>query len=128
MKQSIRHQMSRLRRALLDLKESPGRLLPLFLDDLPLMKGTVYPLRRRCGKPGCRCAKTGELHESLVLTASVEGRTRLRTLSPEEIERTRELTRRYQRVRAARAEFVKLYGRMVKIIDRLENLRRVDPR
>ena len=85
-------------------------------------------IRRRCGKAACRCRGKGELHESLVLTASVDGRTRSQSLLPDEGERARELTRRYQRVRTARAEFVKLYSRMVEIIDELEGLRRVNPR
>ncbi len=128
MNQITRRRLSRLRRGLLDLREQPGRLLPIFLDDHPLIKGTVYSLRRRCGKLGCRCVKKGELHESLVWTASVDGRTQLRSLSADHVVRARELTRRYQRVRAARAQFVKLYSRMVNIIDELERLRRVELR
>lgn len=126
MKQNTKPRLSRLRRTLLDLREMPGRLFPVFLDKHPLVKGTVYSLRRRCGKPGCRCAKKGERHESLVWTASVRGRTRLKSLAADQVTRVRELTQRYQRVRAARAEFVRLYGRMVHIIDELERLRRVD--
>ena len=126
MQEKDRQRLSRLRQQLVQLKDQPGELLPIFLGDSPLVKGTVYPLRRRCGKPSCRCAR-GELHESLVLTASVEGRTKLRSLAEEQAERVRELTQRYQQFRTARADFVKRYVRMVKIIDAIERLRRVKP-
>jgi len=126
MQYKTRQRLSRLRQQLVRMKDQPGQLVPVFLGDRPLLKGTVYPLRRRCGKPSCRCAQ-GKLHESLVLTASVGGRTRLQSLSEDKIERARELTQRYQQVRTARAEFVKLYTQMVKIIDAIERLRRVKP-
>ena len=126
MQTKARHRLSRLRQTLVRMKDQPSQLLPIFLGDQLLVKGTVYPLRRRCGKPTCRCAE-GELHESLVLTASVEGRTQLQSLPEEKIERARELTQRYQQFRTARAEFVKLYTQMVKIIDAIERLTRVKP-
>ena len=124
MQNKARQRLSRLRQTLVQMKDEPGKLIPIFLGDQPLVKGTVYPLRRRCGKPTCCCAQ-GELHESLVLTASVEGRTRLQSLAEEKIGRARELTQRYQQFRTARADFVKLYTQMVKTIDVIEGLRRV---
>ena len=126
MQEKTLQRLSRLRQTLVRMKDQPGQLLPVFLNNRPLVKGTVYPLRRRCGKSTCRCAQ-GELHESLVLTASVEGRTRLQSLPEEKIERVREFTRCYQQFRTARADFVKLYTQMVKIIDTIERLRRVKP-
>ena len=126
MQNRSRRRLSRLRLALLSLKDQPGHLFPIFLDNRPLAKGTVYPLRRRCGKPRCYCRK-GDRHESHVLSASVSGRTRLWSLPAERLEEVRVLSQRYQRFRAARAEFVKRYTQMVKLIDAIERLRRVKP-
>lgn len=126
MQEKTRQRLSKLRQQLVRMKDQPGQLLPVFLGNEPLVKGTVYPLRRRCGKPSCRCAH-GKLHESLVLTASVEGRTKLQSLPEEKVERIRELTGRYQKFRTARADFVKLTTRMIRIIDAIEQLRRVNP-
>ena len=39
-----------------------------------LIKGSLVPNRRRCGKPGCRCAE-GELHESLAFTYKEGGKS-----------------------------------------------------
>ena len=126
MQKQSRERLSRFRQSLLLLKDQPGQFFPIFLDNQPLVKGTVYPLRRRCGKPTCSCRK-GELHETQVLSASVGGRTRLWSVSAERLEDLCVLTQRYQRFRSARADFVKRYTQMVKIIDAIERLRRVKP-
>ena len=42
----------------------------------PLVKGNVYELARKCGKPNCICTR-GELHRSMVLTWSEKGKSRL---------------------------------------------------
>ena len=126
MQKRSRERLSRLRKSLLSLKDQPGHLFPIFLDGQPLVKGTVYPLRRQCGKPTCACRK-GEPHETQVLSASVGGRTRLWSFPAERLEDLRELAQRYQRFRSARADFVKRYTQMVKIIDAIERLRRVKP-
>lgn len=91
-----------------------------------MVKGTVYPLRRRCGKPNCRCAR-GKLHETTVLSASISGRSRLWTIPAAHVEKMNKLTRRYQRFRTARADFVKLYTKMLRAIDAIEKVRRKEP-
>ena len=90
-----------------------------------MVKGTVYPLRRRCGKPNCRCAG-GKLHETIVLSASISGRSRLWAVPAAQVEKMCKLTKRYQRFRAARADFVKLYTKMLRAIDAIEKVRRKD--
>jgi len=120
-----RHRLSSLRQTLVRLKDRPGKLLPIFLEGYPMVKGTVYPLRRRCGKPNCRCAG-GKLHETIVLSASISGRSRLWAVPAAQVEKMCKLTKRYQRFRAARADFVKLYTKMLRAIDAIEKVRRKD--
>jgi hypothetical protein len=121
-----RQRLSGLRQTLARLKDRPGKLLPIFLEGYPMVKGTVYPLRRRCGRPNCRCAR-GKLHETIVLSASISGRSRLWTVPADQVEKMRKLTRRYQRFRTARADFVKLYAKILCVIDVIEKVRRKDP-
>jgi len=45
----------------------------------PLIRGSVYNLRRKCGKAVCRCQE-GHLHESWVLSVPEKGRKRLQTV------------------------------------------------
>ena len=65
-----------------------------------VLRGTLTTFRRRCGKPGCRCA-TGEPHESPALTYTDGGRTKTLTLSVGELDEVRTALARYE---AARAE------------------------
>ena len=91
-----------------------------------MIKGTVYEQRRKCGKPGCRCA-AGELHTSMILSRSEEGRTKLAAIPSGFLKDYQVLTERYQRFRRARARLGQIYKAMVKLIDQLEEARRKEP-
>ncbi|MCI0353925.1 MAG: hypothetical protein L0099_02635, partial [Acidobacteria bacterium] len=92
------------------------------------VKGSVYDLRTRCGKPSCHCAsEQGPLHTSTVLSWSDQGKTRLRTLPPAQRSRFRRLAENYRRFRQARAALVKLHQRITAHIDRLETALRLPP-
>lgn len=68
--------------------------------DPELLRGSVIVLRRRCGKPTCRCA-TGEPHETPALSFSQAGRTRTLTLREHDLVEVEAALARY---RAARDE------------------------
>lgn len=120
-------QLSRIRQALVQLRDELGLLLEVFLARELLVKGSVYTLRRKCGKPTCACAR-GDLHGSVVLSWSEAGRTRLRSLPPARRGDVRAAVRRYQRFRRARARLVKLHAEMLAIIAALEAARRQEER
>ena len=100
--------------------------LPGLLEDCfgrePLLPGSLYTLRRKCGKPNCRCAR-GELHESTVL--SYRGQERPRNISPppEQIDLLRTMTDDYRRVRQARAKLVRWQRQLLALVDALEEAR-----
>ena len=121
---------SRLRLALKSLLAEHQRQLRQLLPVRQLVKGSVYELKTRCGKPSCHCAsEDGPLHSSTVLSWSEHGKTRLRTLPPGERARYQQLTEDYRRFRQARAALVKLQRRMLATIDQLEkSLRRPPPK
>lgn len=116
---AAREQLSRLRQSLSRLRDEANQLLDVFLRREPLTRGSVYELRRKCGKPSCCCATEGQLHAVTVLSVSEEGRTRLRTIPPDQIATLRALTAQYQRFRRARARLVKVHRQMVTVIDQL---------
>lgn len=118
--------LSRLRQSLVRLKEEISRLLPTFLARESLVAGSVYELRRKCGKPRCCCTE-GELHSSWALSWSEAGRTRLSSVPPGRWVELRLLTRRYQEFRNSRARLVKIHQEMIQIIDQMEVLRRKKP-
>ncbi len=119
---------SRLRLALksllADYQGQLDRLLPL----RQLVRGSVYELQTRCGKPSCHCASDeGPRHTSTVLSWSEKGRTRLRTLPPGKRARFQQWAENYRRFRQARAALVKLQRRMLTAIDQLEKTLRLPP-
>ncbi len=119
---------SRLRQALKALVADYQRQIDDLLPLRQLVKGSVYNLQTRCGKPSCHCADDqGPLHTSAVLSWSDQGKTRLRTLPPGELSRFRQLTENYRRCRRARAALVKLHQRILAHIDRLEKALRLPP-
>ena len=119
---------SRLRLALKSLLAGHQRQLDEMLPLRQLVKGSVYELKTRCGKPTCHCASDpGPLHASTVLSWSEHAKTRLRTLPPGERVRFRQLTENYRRFRQARAALVKLQRRMLASIDQLEKTLRLPP-
>jgi hypothetical protein len=122
-KKSERERFSRLRQTLLQLAgEIAGLVKPLF-SDRPVMKGTVYELKRKCGKPGCKCAR-GELHTRMVLSASEGGKTRLQVIPHGSLGEVQEKVRRYQEFRRVRARLGELYRKMLTVIDEMEAMRR----
>jgi hypothetical protein len=119
---------SRLRQALKTLLDDYQRQVDALLSLRQLVKGSVYDLRTRCGKPSCHCASAeGPLHTYPVISWSEHGKTRLRPLPPGEISRFRQLAENYRRFRQARAALVKLHRRIVSYIDRLETALQLPP-
>jgi hypothetical protein len=119
---------SRLRLALKSLLADSQRRLDELLPLRRLVKGSVYELQTRCGKPSCHCAsEEGPLHSSTVLSWSEKGKTRLRTLPAGERARFQQLTEDYHRFRQARAALVKLHRRMLSTLDQLEKTLRLPP-
>jgi hypothetical protein len=112
---------SRLRQSLQSLCQDYQRQLDTLLPLRQLVKGSVYDLRTRCGKPSCHCASDqGPLHIATVISWSEHGKSRLRTLPPGELAHFRQLTENYRRFRQARAALVKLHQRILAHVDRLE--------
>jgi hypothetical protein len=63
-----------------------------------VVRGSLGTLRRRCGKQSCRCVD-GDPHETPALSYSVEGRTKMLTLSEVEIEEVKAALGRYESAR-----------------------------
>lgn len=128
--QTRRQDLSELRQKLLEFHNPAADDLAPFLSIHPLVKGTVYTLRRKCSKPSCRCAR-GERHETVVLTASLAGKTRLWTIPPERIAEIQERTESYRRFRKARAAFLKKCAQrqveLLRLLDAVEKIRTQQP-
>lgn len=115
--------ISRIRQSLRQLADEIQELVTVFNDRHPLLKGTVYEQRRKCGKPNCSCASGGP-HSSMMLSRSDQGRTKLMTIPSGYLKDFQVMTEHYQRFRRARARLGQIYKEMIKMVDQLEESRR----
>ena len=76
-------ELSALRQKLWRQYGALGRLLRTLSAQQALTPGSFYLLRRKCGKPTCRCAR-GQLHAVWVLTRSEAGQHKLYTVPREQ--------------------------------------------
>jgi hypothetical protein len=118
----VLEKLSRLRGDLLQLRERLGRVLGVALARTPLVKGNVYEIARRCGTPRCRCTR-GQLHRSMVLSWSEDGRHHLRSLPPAQVAAIRQKSGEYLRFRRARAEVSVILKKLLAVLDQIQELR-----
>jgi hypothetical protein len=116
-----------VRRAALFVVACLGALGKVFLAREPIMRGSIYELHTKCGKPSCRCAEGAELHSCMVISWTARGRKRLRSIPKEQQAELVALTQRYRRFRKARARLLEVHAKMLTIIDKLEAARRKEP-
>jgi hypothetical protein len=118
--------LSRLRQDLQRLLEDLQRSIKVVFGRSSLVKGNVYEMARKCGKPSCACTR-GELHRSMVLSWSHRGKTRLMSIPSERLAELRRKSEEYLRVRRARAHVSVLYKQILAVMDRIEKLRIEEP-
>jgi hypothetical protein len=110
--------VSRLRQQLWLVYQALARTLRALQRDAPMVQGSFYLLRRKCGKPTCRCAR-GELHPTWVLTRSEAGQHRLYPVPADQRGSVRRLAREYRRWQRTRALLSKQSSRLVAVVDQL---------
>jgi hypothetical protein len=118
--------LSRLRQTLRRLLQDLERSLEVAFERSLLVKGNVYEMARKCGKPNCVCTR-GELHRSMVLSWSEGGKTRLFSIPPERLGELKEKSQVYLQFRRARARVTEIGQEIVAVLDQMEKLRREEP-
>ena len=114
---------SQLRQSLGRLANEIRQVINPFFSDKPLIKGSVYELKTKCGKPGCKCAK-GELHHRMVVSASEKGKTKLRAIPHGFLVEVQTKVRRYQELRQVRVRLIEMHKKMLQTMDEMEAMRR----
>lgn len=114
---------SQLRQSLNGLANEIKQIVEPFFSNKSVIKGSVYELKTKCGKPGCKCAK-GQLHLRMVLSASEKGKTKLRVIPRGFLVEVKTKVRCYQGLRGARARLVEVHKKILKVIDEMEAMRR----
>jgi len=114
---------SQRRQSLTGLSNQIRQIVGPFFSDKPVIKGSAYELKTKCGKPGCKCAK-GQLHSRMVLSASEKGKTRLRAIPHGFLVEVQTKVRCYQELRRARVRLVEVHKEILKVMDQMEAMRR----
>jgi hypothetical protein len=118
-----KRKFSQLRHSLRRLSDELRQLINPSFSDKPVIKGSVYELKRKCGKPGCKCAQ-GQLHSRMVVSASEKGKTILRVIPHGFLVEVQGKVGRYQQLRRARTRLVEVHRKMIQVIDEMEVMRR----
>jgi hypothetical protein len=116
---------SALRRQLWRQFRASGRLLRLMTKEAKLLPGSFYLLRRKCGKPSCRCAQ-GQLHATWVLTRSESGQHKLYPVPPQDRARVRKLVAAWKRAQKARTKLLRLNAQLLALADEIVHKQQVD--
>lgn len=119
-----RHQASRCRQQIAEALAQLEPLARVLLGHEPILRASLYEYRRRCGAPGCRCAR-GQRHVGRALAVSTRGRSRTIPLGGLNEAHLRRHVQAYRQWRGARARMVKVFGRVLEAVDRLGRLRTV---
>jgi len=109
------------------VKELRHVLQPL-LDAQILLRGTVYELRTRCGKPSCACAGSNEKrHCRWVLSYTVKGQKRMRVVPLDRLAEWRRWAANARAFRTRRAKIAEMTRRLLEDLDVIERGQRRDP-
>ena len=78
------------------------------------VRGTIYELKGKCGKPNCYCAKTQRRHKSLMLSFSYKGKTKLIPIKKEQIAGIKAKMNDYKQLKAAIDELVRINAELLR--------------
>lgn len=116
------HRLSALRQQLAQAQQLFPGLLEACFERTPLLPGSLYALRRKCGKKACRCTR-GQLHESTVLSYRGQGRAQNIIPASEHLDALRAMTQHYRQCRQARVQLRRWFANLLQLLDALQTER-----
>jgi hypothetical protein len=117
--------LSKSRQDLFFLQKQTYKLFSTILNSNLLHKGVLYEMRRRCGKPNCKCAKTFYRHTSWYLSRSEAGRSKVYYIKDDELATLIKLTVEYKKFRQNRQRIVEIYKEIINLINKTEKIKTV---
>jgi hypothetical protein len=118
----MNHRLSSLRAQLDRAQQLLPSLLEACFERTPLLPGTLYTLRRKCGKPSCHCTR-GHLHQSTILSYRGEGRSQNISPAAEHLDTLRTMTQHYLQCRQARVQLRRWFVQLLHLVDALQSAR-----
>ncbi len=113
---------SKIRQQLWRAHTAFERLLRRLARSQPMVQGSFYLQKRRCGNPNCRCAR-GQLHEAWVITRKAGAKGWTYMVPVEDRARLRQLTQEYRQYIRGRAVLSKRHAQILALVDQLAEQR-----
>lgn len=79
-----------------------------------VIRGSIYEMKRFCGKKNCTCAKTKKPHKSLTLSFSYKGRTKLVPIKKEQIPIIKARMKDYKELKTAIDELIRINAELLR--------------
>ena len=79
-----------------------------------VIKGSVYEMKRYCGKKSCSCLRDKRPHKSLFLSFSYKGKTRLVPIKAEQIPEIKRRISDYKELKAAIDELARINAELLR--------------
>jgi len=98
----------------MSLKEEKRKILERIHSLDNAIRGSIYELKGKCGKPNCYCAKTQRRHTSLMLSFSYKGKTKLVPIRKEQIPEIKSKLNDYKQLKAAIDELVRINAELLR--------------
>ena len=98
----------------MNLQEEKKRVLEKIHSLDNAIRGSIYELKGKCGKPNCYCAKTRQRHRSLMLSFSYKGKTKLIPIKEEQISQIKARINDYKQLKAAIDELVRINAELLR--------------
>ena len=79
-----------------------------------VIRGSIYELKTKCGKPTCYCAKSARRHVALMLSFRYRGKTRLVPIKAEQIPTIKARINDYKQLKAAIDELARINAELLR--------------
>lgn len=78
------------------------------------IRGSIYEMKRFCGKKNCVCVRTNTPHKSLFLSFSYKGKTKLIPIKKEQVPEIKARIKDYKELKAAIDELIKVNAELLR--------------
>jgi len=98
----------------MNLQEDKSKIVEQIHSLDNVIRGSIYELKGKCGKPNCYCAKTQRRHKSLMLSFSYKGKTKLIPIKKEQIADIKARIKDYKELKAAIDELARINAELLR--------------
>ena len=95
-------------------KEQKTRTLEKITSLDNVIKGSIFEMKRFCGKKNCKCIKTNTPHKSLFLSFKYRGKTRMIPIKKEQIPEIKARISDYKELKAAIDELARINAELLR--------------